>query len=118
MTSGAATSSSCRPIAGQLHAMLSLAGTPAQVVVDVSRNGVELSSRTVSLTYEVFQPNGPNCGPGCNEASATITVAADAPNATADAGNDQTDGKVGAAPTASVEAGSEAGNDADGDALQ
>jgi hypothetical protein len=118
MTSGAATSSSCRPIAGQLHALLTLAGTPTRAVIDVSRDGAELSSQTVSFTYEVFQPNGPNCGPGCSEASATITVAADAPGAIADGGNDETDGRVGAAPTASAEAGGDAGDDAEGDALQ
>lgn len=46
-------------------------GTPAAVHFAVQRGGEEVLSEDLSPTYDTLQPNGPTCGPTCEQASAS-----------------------------------------------
>ncbi len=75
MTSGAATSQTCVPVPGQFEEHINVQGTPAFVRV-IQRAGTEtVLERTEMLTYKAATPNGPMCGPVCNQAHVTWEIA-------------------------------------------
>ena len=48
---------------------------PAQVSVEVRRDGALLSTESVAPSYRTSYPNGEECGPACQHADQTLTVA-------------------------------------------
>ncbi|HEU4410783.1 MAG TPA: hypothetical protein VFS43_36360 [Polyangiaceae bacterium] len=48
--------------------------TPASVSVEVTRDGAPLAQTQLTPTYVTSQPNGPDCGPSCRNASASMAV--------------------------------------------
>jgi hypothetical protein len=48
-----------------------VAGTAAQMHMRQTADGVVVFDQTFSPAYQVFQPNGPDCGPTCHEAQTT-----------------------------------------------
>jgi hypothetical protein len=71
---GAVSGGICRPVPGHFFLTLTLDGTPPQVDLTVMRDGNALVDQTVEFMYQDFQPNGPQCGPSCRGASASVTV--------------------------------------------
>jgi hypothetical protein len=48
---------------------------PSKVTLRVERDGdAVLADETIVPTYRTSQPNGPNCGPVCRQASATVKL--------------------------------------------
>jgi hypothetical protein len=74
---GNAVGESCTPVPGHFHLTLTIAGTPVQFGLTLSRDGQQVFGTTVTPSYHDFQPNGPECGPPCRQASAQLSVAAD-----------------------------------------
>ncbi len=68
-TSGQALPASLQAITG-----LRISGTPAHVQIALRRDGVLELSAEVTPTYQTSNPNGPNCGPTCTQASAKLTI--------------------------------------------
>ena len=64
----------CQVVAGEFEEYLSLPGTPRSVRVQQVADGNVLLDQTLTLTYEIDQPNGASCGPTCREASAALTI--------------------------------------------
>ena len=58
----------CTPT-GRLEETVFVNGTPAEVVVALSDDGTVTDERTFEPDYETTQPNGPECGPICHQAS-------------------------------------------------
>lgn len=48
--------------------------TPERVEIRIERDGATVVDEVVTPTYQVVQPNGPNCGPRCIQANATVTL--------------------------------------------
>jgi hypothetical protein len=90
--SSGAVGESCRPVPGHFDQTLTLAGTPARVTLSLSRGGQQILVAPVSFTYRDFQPNGPQCGPACHEASAQLTVLDDGMMDSGSAADTATDG--------------------------
>lgn len=44
------------------------------IIVDVTRDGSGIGSKTYAPNYETFEPNGPECGPVCHSASDSWAV--------------------------------------------
>ena len=53
---------------------LRISGTPAHVEIEVSRNGTVELSTAVTPSYVTTNPNGPDCGPTCTQASVKVTI--------------------------------------------
>jgi hypothetical protein len=70
-----ATGESCQPVEGQAVEMLSVAGTPAQLRVRQTVDGVVILDESAMPVYAIDQPNGAQCGPTCHEAGASWTLA-------------------------------------------
>lgn len=66
----------CRPVPGQFTMLLALPGTPQDVSLAVTRDGLPLASDSLTLSYQSFYPNGPSCGGPCRQASTKLTVSA------------------------------------------
>jgi hypothetical protein len=64
----------CEPIAGQTKELISIPGTPAQVRVRQTVDGLVVLDETVMAVYEINQPNGPRCDPTCHQAGADWTL--------------------------------------------
>jgi len=47
---------------------------PAQIALQVTRNGQEMLSKSLTPTYETLRPNGPECEPTCQSASLSVPV--------------------------------------------
>jgi hypothetical protein len=73
---GAASGGECRPVPGQFTMLLALRGTPQDVSLAVTRDGVLLTSDSLTLSYPMVLANGPSCGAPCRQASADLTVPA------------------------------------------
>jgi len=69
-----ATSSQCEPIPGKFIETITLLGTPAQVHVWQYVDDVPILDAAVAPSYMETQPNGPGCGPICQQASASWTL--------------------------------------------
>jgi hypothetical protein len=63
--------SSCTEIPNTIREQIRVPGTAAQVHLRQTSNGVVVFDQTLSPSYEVNQPNGPQCGPICHQARAT-----------------------------------------------
>src|ERR1019366_1321449 len=66
----------CRSVPGQSSLLLALVGTPHQLSLALARDGAQLGTDSLMLSYQMFYPNGPSCGGACQQASAQWTVAA------------------------------------------
>lgn len=55
---------------------IDLDSSPAQLSVQIERDGRVIGSASLAPTYLTLRPNGPACEPVCRQASATIAVAA------------------------------------------
>jgi hypothetical protein len=62
------------PSAEHSFADLRFASGPAKVKVHIERDGSTLADDALEPTYQTSQPNGPNCGPICRQASASISL--------------------------------------------
>jgi len=71
---GDSVSLRCDPIPGKFVEQLSLRGTPSQLHLVQSVDGVALLDQAMAPTYEGAYPNGPECGATCQQASATLTL--------------------------------------------
>jgi hypothetical protein len=69
-----ASPSDCASTAGALKQVLWLPGMPAMVVLTLARDGNMLVQQTIALTYADMHPNGPSCGPTCQETGAVVDV--------------------------------------------
>ena len=58
----------CTPT-GRFEEIVSVNGTPAEVVVALREAGTVTDERTFVPVYETTQPNGPDCSPTCRQAS-------------------------------------------------
>ena len=74
VTTGTAVSHRCEPILGQFVESISLTGTPAQVHVWQYVDDAAILDAAAAPTYQDSQPNGPECGPVCRQASALWTM--------------------------------------------
>jgi hypothetical protein len=61
---GAASGGECRPVPGQFTMLLALRGTPQDVSLAVTRDGVQLTSDSLTLSYPMFLANGPGASSG------------------------------------------------------
>jgi hypothetical protein len=67
-------SQTCTMVPNRFTLEAALQGTPQQVQVTLTRDGVPLLDQSVALAYETTQPNGPDCSPSCKQASAKLDV--------------------------------------------
>ena len=71
---GNSVSQRCDPIPGQFIEGCALQGTPTNVRIVQMVDGVVLLDESIAPTYKVVYPNGPDCDPGCKQASASLTL--------------------------------------------
>ena len=71
---GNATGYRCDPIPGQFIEQLTLRGARRDVRVVQSVDGVVMLDQSIAPTYKLTRPNGPDCEPVCEQASATFTL--------------------------------------------
>jgi hypothetical protein len=74
VTTNAAVTHQCDPIPGQFVESISLTGTPGQVHVWQYVDDAAILDAAAAPTYQDSQPNGPECGPTCRQASASWTM--------------------------------------------
>jgi hypothetical protein len=67
-------SQSCTPVPGHYTLSGSLASTPSTLSLRVTRDSGLLVEQSLPLTYSTTQPNGPDCGPTCRQASVELTL--------------------------------------------
>jgi hypothetical protein len=67
-SNGDRSQAACTPT-GRFEEIVMVNGTPAEVVVALSEVGTVTGERTFEPDYETTQPNGPECGPICHQAS-------------------------------------------------
>jgi hypothetical protein len=72
-TNGDSSSQVCSPIPDQYYLQASSAGTPASLSVTLQRDSDTMLDETQTLSYSATQPNGPECGPTCRQASIDFT---------------------------------------------
>jgi len=61
-------------IAGRFTERITFSGTPSLVEVQQLVGGTVIFDQTVSPTYQMNQPNGPGCGPICEQANVLWTI--------------------------------------------
>lgn len=71
---GDTVSQVCTPIPDQYYLQGSIQGTPATLELTLERDSAALLHETRTLTYQTTQPNGPECGPACRQASTEFTL--------------------------------------------
>jgi hypothetical protein len=49
-------------------------GAPASISVTITRDGMQLASRTLAPAYHDNKPNGPDCEPTCKYSQVTIAI--------------------------------------------
>jgi hypothetical protein len=64
----------CDPVPGQYVESIALAGTPVQLHASQSVNGTPILEVDAAPSYQDVQPNGPECGTVCRQASASWTL--------------------------------------------
>jgi hypothetical protein len=74
--STACEGSNCTPVPGRFQMTLALHGIPAQVALNVSRDGNPAMSETIEPTSTTTEPNGAGCGT-CTPGSTAASLAAD-----------------------------------------
>jgi hypothetical protein len=67
------TSYPCDPIAGKFVETIGLSGTPGQVHAWQYVDDAPILDVAVTPTYQIYAPNGSECGPICHLASASWT---------------------------------------------
>jgi len=78
-TTGTVVSSDCQPVSGKFEERLTIPGTPRMLHVQQLAGDVVVLDQTVAPTYQINQPNGPQCEPTCHQASVAWTIATGAP---------------------------------------
>lgn len=68
------SSQTCIPIPNQFDLEISQQGVPAKVSVELRLADAVLVDESHSLSYQDVQPNGPECGPVCRQASVKIAI--------------------------------------------
>jgi hypothetical protein len=53
---------------------LHVEGTPESVQIQVQRDGTNVADADLSPTYQVVQPNGPECEPTCHSAAVDVAT--------------------------------------------
>jgi hypothetical protein len=71
---GDAVSQTCTPIPDRYTLSAFVLETPAEVAVNVARDGTVLVERTETLQYQENHPNGPGCEPTCLGANVYVTL--------------------------------------------
>jgi hypothetical protein len=71
---GNSVSLRCDPIPGQFVESVSVFGTPRELRIVQSVDGVVLLDQSLSPTYKLARPNGPDCEPVCQQASVALTL--------------------------------------------
>jgi hypothetical protein len=66
--SNGGVSQECTPT-GRFEEIVIVNGTPAEVVVALRDGDTVTDERRFEPDYETMQPNGPECGPICHQAS-------------------------------------------------
>jgi len=64
----------CDPIPDRISERFSIAQTPTQVAVTQWAGDTMIFQQTATPTYHVSYPNGPDCDPGCRQASAAWSI--------------------------------------------
>jgi hypothetical protein len=62
------------PVQDRFTLEAALPGTPKEVHVTFTRDDATLLDQSVPLSYETTRPNGPECGPICQQARVELTV--------------------------------------------
>jgi hypothetical protein len=63
----------CTPVPEKYFVQGSTGGTPATLHVRMLRDEAVVADETEPLSYSATQPNGPECGPTCHQASVDLT---------------------------------------------
>ena len=71
---GIAKGQRCDPIPDRVREDLTVAGTPAHVTVTQWAGNTMVFQQTATPAYQINYPNGPECNPGCRQATATWTI--------------------------------------------
>jgi hypothetical protein len=71
---GNSVSLRCDPIPGQFVERISLQGTPGELRVVQTVDGVALLDEAMVPAYQAVYPNGPECGGACQQATASWTL--------------------------------------------
>jgi len=53
---------------------IQIRSAPARVKIRIERDGIKLADEVITPSYRTSQPNGPDCGPVCTQASAAVTL--------------------------------------------
>jgi hypothetical protein len=69
-----AVSQSCVPVPDQFSLHAQLQATPRSLALQLSRDGAPLIDETLVPSYELSQPNGPDCGPTCRNANLAVEL--------------------------------------------
>jgi hypothetical protein len=72
--SGGGVSQRCDPVPGKWIERVSLVGTPGEIRIRQTVDGVTLLDRMMALSYRNVQPNGSGCEPICRQATETLTL--------------------------------------------
>jgi len=70
---GDTASETCTPVPEKYFVQGSMNGTPATYQVVMLRDGAKVVDHTETPSYKTAQPNGPECGPICHQASVDLT---------------------------------------------
>lgn len=73
-TSGNAVSQSCTPLPDQYELRFSLQSKPKSLGIALSRDGNVFFNDSVAPSYQISEPNGPECGPTCRQAHVDLTL--------------------------------------------
>jgi hypothetical protein len=71
---GMSSSQTCGPVPDKFYVQARTAGTPKSLHVVLTRDDETVIDDTRNLGYASVQPNGADCDPTCQQASAQLTV--------------------------------------------
>ena len=71
---GMSSSQTCGPVPDQFYVQVRTTGTPKSLHVVLTRDDETVIDDTRTLGYASVQPNGPDCDPTCQQASAQLVV--------------------------------------------
>jgi len=72
--SDSAVTRTCDPVPGRFMESISLSGTPGQVHAWQYLDDAAILDAAAAPSYQNYQPNGPECGPGCRQAAVAWTL--------------------------------------------